>query len=205
MKALSRALVVVSFWSLAAAAQDRPSGDEAFEKFGRIIRDATSNVERFEANGFRVETEVGKELGADLKPTGREMAFLEVTADGIFRVGVEKGRDGMSRGGGVALFHRTTGQPMLTVGDRDGDGRIDILELFVLDENGEVAMVVDDYEADGQPDVRVHYKEHYVEIWYVDRWYRVEKREDRRGIVVDGAFVELEQRNNRLVPRAIAP
>ena len=203
MRTLLAVLVVAAAAPAVAPAQDQPSGDELVEKLKRVLRDATSNVETFETNGYRVETEIGNELGADLKPTGRAMALLNVTADEMFRVGVEKGRDGMSRGGGVALFHRKTGQPMLVAGDRDGDGRIDVVEYDVLDETGEIAMSVVDYEADGQPDMRVNFKEHYFEIWSVDRWYRVEKRDGRQGIVVNGDFVELEKRGERLVPRTI--
>jgi hypothetical protein len=95
---------------------------------------------------------------------------------------------------------------MLSAADRDGDGRIDVLEYYVVDEKGEPVMSVVDYEADGQWDMRIHYKEHYFEIWYGDRWYRVEKRGDRPGIVVAGAFVALEKSDNRwVVPRAVGP
>lgn len=200
MKSHARALFAfVSLWPVVAGTQQPPSADDPIERFKGVLRDATSDVERFETNGFRVEAETGAELGADLKPTGRSFAALEVSADGIFRVGIEKGRDGMSRGGGVALFHRASGWPMLSVGDRDGDGRIDILEYEVLDEQGAPVMSVVDYEADGQPDMRIHSKEHFWEIWHVDRWYRVERRVDHPGIVVDGKFVELEKRDNRWV------
>src|SRR5262252_4913510 len=91
MKFPLRVLVVAAFGSLVASAQERPSSVDELEKFKSVLRDATSNVENFETNGFRVESELAQELGADLKPTGKEMAFLNVTADGIFRVVVEKG------------------------------------------------------------------------------------------------------------------
>jgi hypothetical protein len=85
--------------------------------------------------------------------------MLSVTADDVFKVGVEKGRS-MSTGGGVGIV---------------------------------------DYEADGQPDMRINFKDHYFEIWHVDRWYLAEARDGRRGIVVDGEFVELQRGENRWI------
>ena len=48
-------------------------------------------------------------------------------------------------------------------------------------------------------DLRMHFDEGYNEIWYVDRWYRIEKRGDQRGVILNGEFVELEKQGNRLV------
>ena len=194
------ALACSAAWPFFAAAQaaDSPSREELIEAFTRALPDDVSqNVERFETNGFRVESEVTKELGRTLEPTGKQMALLSVTASDMFDVGVERGRDGMSLGGGVAIFHRDSGAPMLNAGDRDGDGRIDILTYTVVDAQGEAVLDVVDYEADGQPDFRLNFKEHFFEIWHIDRWYRAESRDGRRGIVIDGRFVELERRDNR--------
>ncbi|HEX7079760.1 MAG TPA: hypothetical protein VF329_01950 [Gammaproteobacteria bacterium] len=55
-----------------------------------------------------------------------------------------------------------------------------------------------DYEADGQLDMRLDHRDGSFEIRHVDRWYAVESRDGRRGIV-DGKFVELEQVDNRWV------
>ena len=43
------------------------------------------------------------------------------------------------------------------------------------------------------------FDEGYNEIWHVDRWYRVEKRGDQRGVILDGEFVELERQGDRPV------
>jgi hypothetical protein len=69
----------------------------------------------------------------------------------------------------------------------------------VLDENGERALSVTDYEFDGQPDLRIHFKESYFEIWHIDQWYRATKQGDQTGIFMDGEFVALRQENNRWV------
>jgi hypothetical protein len=128
------------------------------------------------------------------------MTLLFASADGLFQVAVEKGRQSPTSGG-VAVFHRETGQPMLSVGDTDGDGIFDVLEYSVLDEYGEGLLTVIDYEADGQPDLRMNFAEEYNEIWHSNRWYRVEKREGQQGIVVDGEFLELTIERNRPVLR----
>jgi len=201
MKTIPNAVAVfLVVWPFLCAAQggDSPSREELIEAFTKALPDdAVGNVERFVTNGFRVESSTAKELGRDLQPTGKEMALLDVRANGIFGVGIERGRDGMSLGGGIAIFHRDAGTPMLSAGDRDGDGRIDIVTYGVVDADGESVLDVVDYEADGQPDFRMHFKEGYFEIWHIDRWYRAESREGRRGIVIDGRFTELERRDNR--------
>lgn len=190
-------------FSAPAAGQDGNIDDELEQlrdALAQTIADNTTNAAVYDTNGFHVESAEVEELGATLKPDGTRFQMLSVTADGVFTVGIEKGRS-MSTGGGVGIFHRKTGTPMVSLGDRNGDGLIDILTYAVLDESGESVLDVVDYEADGQPDMRVNFKDHYFELWHIDRWYRTEVRDGRRGIVIDGQFVELERGDNRwLVP-----
>lgn len=162
------------------------------------IDDNAANVAIYDTNGFHWESAEVAELGANFKPSASRFQVLSVTADDVFKVGIEKGRP-MSTGGGVGIFHRETGTPMVSISDRNGDGRIDILTYAVLDESGQAILDVVDYEADGQPDVRINFRDHHFEIWHVDRWYRAETRDGRRGIVVDGEFVELQRGENRWV------
>jgi hypothetical protein len=181
------------------AAQDQDLRDELVQSLVEAFPPNTvTGAEVFENNGFRVESSQVQELGADLKPTGNEMQFVSVSAEGMFQVGIEKGRAKSSEGGGVAIFHRDAGTPMLSVGDRDGDGRIDVLTYGVVDEHGKSVLDVIDYEADGQADVRMNFREGFFEIWHMDRWYRAEERDGRRGIVVDGEFREVRGIDNRL-------
>lgn len=86
----------------------------------------------------------------------------------------------------------------MSVADSDGDGALDGLSYATVDKDGKVLVQVTDYEADGQLDMRINFAESYVELWHLDRWYRVEDRNGQRGVVVNGGFVELTNENNRL-------
>jgi hypothetical protein len=185
----------------AATATAQECGDDlerVRESLAQTIAENTTNAAVFDTNGFHVESAEVEELGATFKPNGTRFQMLSVTADGVFKVGIEKGR-AMSTGGGVAIFHRETGWPMVSLGDRNGDGVIDILTYGVLDKNGEGVLDIVDYEADGQPDMRINFKDHYFELWHIDRWYRTEVRDGRRGIVIDGEFVELRRGDDRWI------
>jgi|GEM_PF-5083849 len=161
-----------------------------------IPPDTVSGVEVHESNGFRVESSRVNELDAEFRSNGQEFQYLSVTADGLFKTGIEKGRP-MSAGGGLLVQQRDTEVPMLTAADRNGDGRLDIITYTVLDEKDEAVLEVVDYEADGQADVRLHLQEGYLELWHRDRWYQSEKRDGRSGIVVDGEFKEIRNIDNR--------
>jgi hypothetical protein len=184
-----------------AAAQELDQHEELERVRGsleRVVAENTTNAELYDTNGFRVESSVNAQLGADFKPDGTRFEGLNISADGVFRVAIEKGRP-QSAGGGLAIFHRDSGRPILSVGDSDGDGALDALSYAKVDEDGKAILEVIDYQADGQPDMRIHFVDHYSELWHADRWYRVETRGDRRGIVMDNVFVELKRENNRLV------
>lgn len=168
------------------------------DTLAQIVEDNATNAAVYDTNGFHVEAAELEELGATFKPDGTRFQLLWITADDVFKVAVEKGRP-MSTGGGVGIFHRKNGTPMVSIADRNGDGLVDILTYAVLDENGEVVLDVVDYEADGQADMRVNFKDHYFELWHIDRWYRTEVRDGRRGIVIDGEFVELQRGDNRWI------
>jgi hypothetical protein len=181
------------------AAQDRSPQDELVTQFIEAIPPGTTtNVETYDTNGFRVESSQNRELGADLTANGNQFQVLSASASGMFRAIVEKGRP-MSTGGGLAIFHRDSGQPMLAAEDSDGDGSLDGVTYAKMDKDGNVLVNVTDYEADGQPDVRINFADRFVELWHEDRWYRVQDRDGRRGIVLNGDFVELTTQKNRLI------
>jgi hypothetical protein len=174
------------------------SGDDTMERFSELLSEGTVAAERFETNGFRVLSSQNRELGIDFKPNGQELQMLLIKADGIFTVGVEKSR-AMSTGGGVGIFHRETGTPMVSLGDTSGDGRLDIISYTVVDQQGQAVLDIIDYEADGQADLRLHLGGGTSEIWHNERWYDLEQRGGVRGIVVDGEFRETRNVDNRLV------
>ena len=180
----------------AAETEERKQTIRSFSEL--IPSDTVSNIEVFETHGFRVESSQNKELGADFRPSGNQFESVIVTGDNIFKVAVEKGRP-MSTGGGLAIFHRSAGTPMLSVGDKNGDGRIDVLSYSVVGEDGQTIREVVDYDADGQANLRIHFDEGYAEIWHLDRWNRIEERNGQRGIVFDGEFKEVENIENRLL------
>ena len=179
-----------------AVAQDP---EDARQRLEEAISKATSSTELIETNGFRIESSRVRGLGRDLEPSGSPFQMMSVSASDMFRVSIENGRPGMSLGGGIGVFDGETGTPIISFGDRDGDGRVDILDYTVLNEDGEEILSVTDYEFDGQPDLRIHWQESYFEIWHVDRWYRVTEQGERRGILMGDEFVELKQENNRWI------
>jgi hypothetical protein len=199
MRIRSQLLVIVmvgSIFSSVSTAQS--SAERALELLERITPEPDLQ-EVLETNGFRIESVGQSELGRDFEPNGNSFDYLEISADEIFRVGVEKGR-AMSSGGSVGAYHRDTGKPMFVAADENGDGLIDLIAYTVLDESGERNMLeVIDYEADGQADMRLNFAEGYFEIWHDERWRRTEQRDGQRGIVVDGDFIELEMVNNRWI------
>jgi hypothetical protein len=116
----------------------------------------------------------------------------------MFKVAVEKGRSAPASGG-IALLHPASGMPMVSASDQDGDGRIDILTYGIVDEDGEHLLDVIDYEADGQADLRMNFRENYFELWHDERWHRGVVRDGVRGVVVDGEFQPVERSDKRLI------
>jgi len=196
------AWLVVSYAADAVAQDvDKQFEDVTQQLTERILESgAVTDPNVFAANGFRIESWRAKELGRDLKPDGTEFDYLDVTGAGAFRVGIEKGRPS-GASGSVGIFAGPKGGPILVAADNDGDGSLDFLSYSVLDEAGESVLEVDDYGADGQADLRLHFRERYNELWHADRWYRVEKRDGRQGIVVDGEWLDVRVENDRLVAR----
>lgn len=193
----SISLFLVALCFASADALGSEPEENGMQRLQAIIADNMTDAERFDTHGFEVQSSRNNELGIDLKPNGHQFDSLMISADDIFNVAVEKGRP-LSSGGAVGILHRDSGASMLSAGDQNGDGRLDILTYAVLNEEGSVVREVVDYDADGQADLRVHFDQAYAELWHRDRWYRVENREDRRGIVVEGEFITVRNVDNRL-------
>jgi hypothetical protein len=80
-----------------------------------------------------------------------------------------------------------------------GNGALNYMEYSNADASGKVVMTVIDYEADGQADFRINFAKGYNEIWHIDRWYRLEKRDGENGIILNGVFAVLKREENRFV------
>ena len=179
------------------AAEQGPSRDDVLKEFSELIPPGTITESHvMNSNGFQLEYDSYKQLGADLKPNGNEFRSAIVSAPGAFKTQVVSGIAPTVENG-VSIYQRDSGTPLLSLSDVNGDGRPDLLSYSNVDANGQVTMSSTDYDMDGQPDIRINFSEHYFEIWHADRWYRVENRAGRRGIVVDKKFVELRNEKNR--------
>jgi hypothetical protein len=179
------------------AAEEGPSRDDVLREFSNLIPPGTITGSQVQdSNGFHLEFDRYKQLSADFKPNGDEFQSVFVSASGAFKTQVVKGI-APTINNGVSIYHRDSGAPLLTLSDSNGDGRPDALTYASVDVKGNVTMEATDYDMDGQADLRINFAEHYFEVWHVERWYRVETRDGRRGIALNGKFVELRKDKNR--------
>jgi hypothetical protein len=201
------ALPIVSALCLitASAAEEQASRDAVLRELAQRIPPGTvSSEQTFETNGFHIESSRYKQLDTDFKPNGDEFTATHVSAKGAFTVAVTKGVSPTDKNG-VDVFLGDTRESLLTVADSDGDGRPNVLSYYAVDKAGKHTVQVTDYDMDGQPDYKVDFVEHRVELWHSGRWYTVEKRDGRRGIVLDGRFVELQQEHEGSFTRYFVP
>jgi hypothetical protein len=181
------------------AADDELPRDEAIAVLANVIPPGTiRSSQALDSNGFHFEFDRYKQLGEGLKPNGDEFQSVFVSAAGSFKAQVVKGVAPTVKNG-VTIYHRDSGKPLLTLSDSDGDGRPDSVTYSKMDSQGVVTLEATDFDMDGQADLRFTFAEHYFEVWHADRWYRVETRDGRRGIVMDGRFVELRKDKSRYI------
>jgi len=185
------------------SAEPEPSKDKLVRDFAKVIPpDTISNAQSFTVNGFDIESSRYKQLGVKgeekLSFNGKEFEAAVVTAPGVFRAMVEKGVP-PTTGGGIAVFHRDSGAPLVSLAASPGDGALSYMEYSNVDASGKVVMTVIDYEADGQADFRMNFAKGYNDIWHIDRWYKLEKRDGATGIFMNGAFTVLKREKNRFV------
>jgi len=185
------------------AAEPEPSKDDLMREFTKVIPpDIYANTQTFAVNGFSIESSRYKQLGVKgeegLSFNGKEIEAVFVTAPGVLKAAVEKGVP-PTMGGGIEVFHRDSGTPLVSLMASAGDGSLNYMEYSNADASGKVVMTVIDYEADGQADFRMNFAKGYNEIWCVDRWYRLEKRGGASGIILNGVFTVLKRENNRFI------
>ena len=116
-----------------------------------------------------VESSQRSPRGPVTEADAREIETLMVTGSVPFKVIVTDGTT-TTPGSGISVSHAVSGRSMMTMSDQDGDGQMDIVTYSVLDSEGAATVQVIDYEADGQPDVRLHFRDGALEIWHLDRW-----------------------------------
>jgi len=205
LRLLAACALTMSCLVTAGAAEESPTLDDLVREFAqRIPAGTVSNVRVLDMNVFHVESNRYKELGAGLQPDGKEFNSVVVSAPGAFRVAVSKGVPPTVRNG-VDIFLANSGKSLLTLVDSDGDGRPDVLSYYAVDAAGNDTSQVIDYDMDGQPDYKIDFVHHRVELWHAGRWYTVEKRNGRRGIVLGGDFIVLEQKNSGSFTRYFVP
>lgn len=176
-------LFAVVIWS--ADAVDDHALEEARSKLATIIqRDALLNEQKLDAGAFTIDSYRFRELGADFRPTASEHDALRIKAKSgsSFVALVDRGPQALSFG--VSTSKEVA---VVQVRQRHSETRPSQLVYTVLDDEGRPKLDVYDYEMDGQADTRMHYgPSGGVELWYVDRWYRMERQEQQRFITVEG-------------------
>lgn len=94
---------------------------------------------------------------------------------------------------GIQVFQKGTGVPYVGLTDSNGDGVFDFLSISVLDEHGMTVVEIEDFQLDGQPDLRV-WSDGQAEVFYQDEWRAVLGGRSLRYIEVDGqklSFLDL--------------
>lgn len=173
------------------------AAEPAFERFNDLMpEDTFQSPAAAMLNGFSIQSGVINELGADFKKTGNTFETLYISADGTPDISIEKNREAPGSIG-LGIHHPVSKQTSFVAADRDGDGALDFLEYSVLDDAGDVALTVIDYDATGQADFRIDFKNSSSEIWHDGRWFTVETRDGVRGIQYDDEFLVVENRDNR--------
>ena len=87
---------------------------------------------------------------------------------------------------------------ILTLDDSNGDGDFDVLRYMSYDENGEQAIEVEDYDVNGDTNVRWHWqKPSFMELWHSNGWRRLHKRDKDFFLEFDGNIVPVKYENER--------
>jgi hypothetical protein len=179
---------------------DTPADREMEEVRGKladiIARDSLSNMRTLDADAFTIDSFRYRELTAQFKPTDRQHSALRIKpkAGPPFAVSVDRGPDTI----GFAV-ENGAGEAVVQVGQRHADPGLNHLIYTVLDAQGHPKTIVHDYEIDGQADTRMHFgPSGYVEVWHLDRWYRMERKDGERFITVDGKKKLVVSRQGKL-------
>lgn len=190
--------IAATLLTCAGLCADSPSRDELAAKLAKAFPPGTFTDEQVvRANVFEVTTLNYRELSRDLALTDAKHAVARISVDRgpPLTVGVDRGPNTI----GVEILDARTQETLVAVGKRDSDNRLNDLRYTVVDDAGKPTLEVFDYEMDGQADVRMHYgSARYTEIWHANRWLRIERGGQGRGVHVDGQFKKVESKDGRL-------
>src|SRR5262245_1026451 len=92
--ALATILGALVLCAVAPAVAQDSSTQEGLEQLQdtltKTIAGSMSNAAVYDTNGFHIQSAEVEQLGATFKPNGTRFQLLWVTADDVFKVGVEK-------------------------------------------------------------------------------------------------------------------
>ena len=102
-------------------------------------------------------------------------------------VSMEKGTTG------VQIFQKGTHSPYLGLTDGNNDGIFDQLSYYVLGSDGTVLTEIEDFNMDGQADLRTSFSTSRVELFYRGEWRAVVGEGSNRHITIDDTEVPFTQ------------
>jgi hypothetical protein len=174
------------------------SREELAAQLAKLFPPGTVTDEQLVRSGmFELRTLKYRELSKDLQLTDSEHAVARVSIERVppLVVDIDRGKETV----GIEIVDVRTQGSLISVGKHDSDSQLNSLRYTVADTSGKAVIQVFDYEMDGQADVRMHYASpSYAEVWYRDRWFRVERRGEDHGVYVDGHFKRVRDQNGRL-------
>jgi hypothetical protein len=136
------------------------AGDPSSEKLpGKLdyleeaIQKAIHDLEIFESNGFSIKTYKANEIGPppEFKIEKRSYSAVRIKSEQTPSFTIELNRHNKNSFG-FAVFHSQTNEPIIFIGDKDGDGKFDDLVYTVMADNGKGIMQIIDYGMDGTAD-----------------------------------------------------
>ena len=190
--------IAAAFFACVGLCADVPSHDDLVEMLAKVIPPGTVTDEHVvRADIFDVKTMKYRELSKELQLTDAQHTLARVSVRDVpqLEIGIDRGSGTI----GVEIVDARTQANLLSVGKRDSQGRLDSLRYTVVDDAGNPQLEVIDYEMDGQADVRMHYgSPSFAEVWHADRWLRVERKGDARGVYINGQFRRVRSEGGRL-------
>lgn len=98
------------------------------------------------------------------------------------------------------MFTNHKMKSLVEVLDTDEDGVVDLLRYTAYAENGVDFIASEDYDMDGEINMRWHHSEDgYMELWYLEKWHRILGRGKELHIVNGQWRIPVISKNGRFV------